>query len=44
VIYALTDDKKAKHVPYRDSKLTRVLQNSLVRRSDVLYVLPPLGT
>jgi hypothetical protein len=29
VIYALTDDK-AKHVPYRDSKLTRVLQDSLV--------------
>lgn len=31
VIYALTDDK-ARHVPYRDSKLTRVLQDSLVRK------------
>lgn len=30
VISALTDDsKKAHHVPYRDSKLTRILQNSL---------------
>jgi hypothetical protein len=25
VISALTDDKKALHVPYRDSKLTRIL-------------------
>lgn len=32
VIYALTDDK-ARHVPYRDSKLTRVLQDSLVRKT-----------
>lgn len=31
VIYALTDTSNAaKHVPYRDSKLTRVLQDSLV--------------
>jgi hypothetical protein len=29
VISALTDDKKALHVPYRDSKLTRILQDSL---------------
>ncbi|EFJ40297.1 Kif5 kinesin, partial [Volvox carteri f. nagariensis] len=32
VIYALTEDSrggKARHVPYRDSKLTRVLQDSL---------------
>ena len=30
VISALTDDKKAKeHIPYRDSKLTRILQDSL---------------
>ncbi|MEW5302097.1 MAG: hypothetical protein WDW36_004907 [Sanguina aurantia] len=28
VIFALTDDK-VKHIPYRDSKLTRVLQDSL---------------
>lgn len=45
VIYALTDtggsdgaeggssSHPAKHVPYRDSKLTRILQDSLVRRS-----------
>lgn len=34
VIYALTDERRPgqppKHVPYRDSKLTRVLQDSLV--------------
>lgn len=30
VISALTDDKRAKeHIPYRDSKLTRILQDSL---------------
>ncbi|GAX82293.1 hypothetical protein CEUSTIGMA_g9722.t1 [Chlamydomonas eustigma] len=29
VIQALTDDKGRSHVPYRDSKLTRVLQDSL---------------
>lgn len=41
VIYALTDTSSSidgdgsstsvKHVPYRDSKLTRILQDSLVR-------------
>lgn len=29
VINALTDDKKKGHIPYRDSKLTRLLQESL---------------
>jgi hypothetical protein len=30
VISALTDERKSdKHVPYRDSKLTRILQDSL---------------
>ena len=30
VISALTDDKKKEiHIPYRDSKLTRILQDSL---------------
>lgn len=30
VISALTDEKRAKeHIPYRDSKLTRILQDSL---------------
>lgn len=46
VIYALTDDKggggaggagggAGRHVPYRDSKLTRVLQDSLVSKGTV---------
>ena len=34
VIKALTDGKSS-HIPYRDSKLTRILQDSLVRRSRV---------
>ena len=29
VINALTDTKERKHIPYRDSKLTRLLENSL---------------
>ena len=29
VIYALTDTKNRGHVPYRDSKLTRLLEDSL---------------
>ncbi|MCQ2818927.1 MAG: hypothetical protein MJ252_16805 [archaeon] len=29
VIYALTDPKGRTHIPYRDSKLTRLLENSL---------------
>jgi kinesin family member 5 len=29
VINALTEDKQSSHIPYRDSKLTRVLQDSL---------------
>ena len=29
VIYALTDTKGRTHIPYRDSKLTRLLENSL---------------
>jgi len=29
VISALTDEKKASYIPYRDSKLTRILQDSL---------------
>ena len=29
VINALTDSKERKHIPYRDSKLTRLLENSL---------------
>jgi kinesin family protein 3/17 len=29
VIYALTDTKNRGHIPYRDSKLTRLLEDSL---------------
>lgn len=29
VISALTDEKKSKHIPYRDSRLTRLLSESL---------------
>jgi kinesin family protein 3/17 len=29
VIYALTDPKNRGHIPYRDSKLTRLLEDSL---------------
>jgi len=29
VINALTDSKKSKHIPYRDSKLTQILQESI---------------
>jgi hypothetical protein len=29
VIYALTDTKNRTHIPYRDSKLTRLLEDSL---------------
>lgn len=29
VINSLTDSKKGKHIPYRDSKLTQILQESL---------------
>ena len=29
VISALTDEKRKDHIPYRDSKLTRILQDSL---------------
>jgi len=29
VIYALTDNKVKAHIPYRDSKLTRLLEDSL---------------
>ena len=38
VIYALTDDK-ATHVPYRDSKLTRILQDSLGGNSKTALII-----
>ena len=37
VINALTDSKRA-HVPYRNSKLTRVLQDSLGGNSETLFI------
>ena len=38
VIYALTDDKQI-HIPYRDSKLTRVLQDSLGGNSKTVLIV-----
>ena len=38
VIYSLTDEK-SKHVPYRDSKLTRVLQESLGGNSKTCLII-----
>jgi septal ring factor EnvC (AmiA/AmiB activator) len=38
VIYALTDEKST-HVPYRDSKLTRVLQDSLGGNSKTVLIV-----
>jgi kinesin family member 5 len=38
VIYALTDEK-ATHVPYRDSKLTRILQDSLGGNSKTALII-----
>ena len=29
VVYALTDSSSGRHIPFRDSKLTRLLQDSL---------------
>ncbi|KAL3154275.1 hypothetical protein ABBQ32_013766 [Trebouxia sp. C0010 RCD-2024] len=38
VISALTDRKGRRHIPYRDSKLTRILQDSLGGNSETLMV------
>ena len=38
VIFALTDDKQT-HVPYRDSKLTRILQDSLGGNSKTVLIV-----
>ena len=38
VIFSLTDGK-SKHVPYRDSKLTRVLQDSLGGNSKTALIV-----
>ena len=38
VIYALTD-KKAQHIPYRDSKLTRILTESLGGNSKTCLII-----
>jgi len=39
VINALTDPKKASHIPYRESKLTRVLQESLGGNSKTTLII-----
>jgi hypothetical protein len=38
VIFALTDEKQT-HVPYRDSKLTRILQDSLGGNSKTVLIV-----
>lgn len=38
VISALTESKERRHIPYRDSKLTRILQDSLGGTSETLMV------
>jgi kinesin family protein 5 len=38
VIYALTDEKQT-HIPYRDSKLTRILQDSLGGNSKTVLIV-----
>ena len=38
VINALTSNKKLKHIPYRDSKLTRILQDSLGGNSKTVMI------
>ena len=38
VISSLTSDKKNVHIPYRDSKLTRILQDSLGGNSNTIMI------
>lgn len=38
VIMALTEGAKRAHVPYRNSKLTRLLQDSLGGNSETLFI------
>ncbi|CAH0547643.1 unnamed protein product [Brassicogethes aeneus] len=46
VIHALSESKKPQHIPYRDSKLTRILQDSLGGRTKtcVIATLSPAHT
>ena len=38
VINALTEGKKRSHIPYRNAKLTRLLQDSLGGSSETLFI------
>ena len=46
VISSLTDSNKSKHIPYRDSKLTRILQDSLGGNSNTVMIacVSPAGS
>ncbi len=42
VIGALTESKPRQHIPYRDSKLTRILEDSLGGENSQLHQQPDL--
>jgi hypothetical protein len=44
VINALTEGASRRHIPYRNSKLTRLLQDSLGGNSETLFIACELAT